>query len=413
MQNALHAFVQLTEIRNAMARHIESLPRYAEPIVQIHIEDQIEAEWDRAQNMITRLKQTRYDKSKATRDAQYRHQVVDINKKTGVGEWYDVALVENAQRNADLKKDMMNVEHDAMHDDANVQKEVTDVIHRYTTYHDKLTAFLKAHDFFNWNESQFQHRHNMKVGDLVTRRDYAIYLRGMFRQMCNLAFRLVNHRIQSDEYNQIIQNRKQIEKIFTGNYFSHSYELKDNREIMFAQKDLEKLVAQLHTLYVHIADTRVILGEIIADTAIREYRHFLNTKFTDNNIKYQLQRLQRKPLLPTSWSSWFRGLFVTKDVNGKYRLLNSSYFRYVAFWFEQNKITNQHFILTVDVLNVSTDDARAANICNDLVDFLFLVERPCRPTPATLLPPTATPVPDVYPMPTPSCPPASAILFNK
>ena len=397
MNDALQSFVQLTEIRNTMARHLETLPRYAEPVVQIHVDDQIIAEWERAQDTITRLKQTRYDNAKNDRDLNFRKHMVDLNKQAKT-DWYDVVLVEEALTNANTKHEMSKIEHDTLHANADVKKETETAVQRYHAYRNKLVAFLREHNYFTWNHAIHQESHSMQVNDLMTRGKYARYLKNMFCKMCDLAFRLVNHRIQTTEYNQLVQNRKQVEKVWTGNYFASNYELKDNREIAFVQKELERHVSQLHTLYVHIANTRGILGEILADTAIRKYRTELFTRFSNNIVKYQLQRLQRKPLLPDSWGAWFRSFFVTKDVNGNYRFVNSTYFRYMAFWFDQNKLINQNSILTVQALNASNDSN--STLCDDLVDFLFLVERPRHQH--TLVPTTAAEV-----FPEPSCPPLS------
>ena len=69
-------------------------------------------------------------------------------------------------------------------------------------------------------------------------------------------------------------------------------------------------------------------------------------------------------LLPTSWIERIKFWFIQTKVNGKYKSTLEDYFRYISFWFEQNKIIND-----LKIYNMNINDQNTSNI--DYVNFLF------------------------------------------
>jgi len=148
------------------------------------------------------------------------------------------------------------------------------------------------------------------------------------------------------------------------NYFEQHYEFTDDNIIRDKQQLLEKLITVLFVLVKNIKNTYEFLNAIINTYWVKSKGDNFIKRIVKKTTEYNIQRRMNQPLLPTSWMERIKFCFIQTKVNGKYKSSLEDYFRYISFWFEQNKIIND-----IRIYNMNIDDPNTSNV--DYVNFLF------------------------------------------
>ena len=361
-------FVGLTEIKNVFiiipSQEIPTCSGYLE------INDQIVYNYERTLDQITRLKQSKYNKVKQERKLELAKTRKETNTDYYLGIENDIDI--NITQS---ELDVVNAVYDKTHT-LEIEEEIKLNTKAYSDYIDMIQYFLKKIDYL-----YVDNKHILTREIIMTSEKYQQYLTKLFKEIIELSLFISNYRMNDEKIQNSMNNTKnkgrrvtntnesdnQLElhtKFMKINYFEQHYEFTDNNIIRDKQQLLEKLITVLFVLVKNIKNTYEFLNAIINTYWVKSKGdNFINI-IVKKTTEYNIQRRMNQPLLPTSWIERIKFWFIQTKVNGKYKSTLEDYFRYISFWFEQNKIIND-----LRIYNMNINDQNTSNI--DYVNFLF------------------------------------------
>jgi hypothetical protein len=363
-------FVGLTEIKNVFIR----IPSQEIPTCSgyLEINDQIVYNYERTLDQITRLKQSNYNKEKQERELKLAklRKISTTNADYYIGIENDIAL-----NNTHSKLDIANNVYDNTHT-LEIEEEIKLNTKAYSNYIDMIQDFLKKIDYL-----YVDNKHILTREIIMTSENYQQYLTKLFKEIIELSLFISNYRMNDEKIQNSMNNTKNEGRLVTNtnksdnqlerptkfskiNYFEQHYEFTDDNIIRDKQQLLEKLITMLFVLVKNIKNTYKFLNAIINTYWINTKGDNLIKRIVKKTTEYNTQRKMNQPLLPTGWIERIKFCFITPKVNGKYKSTLEDYFRYISFWFEQNKIIND-----IRIFNMSINDQNTSNV--DYVNFLF------------------------------------------
>jgi len=355
-------FVGLTEIKNVFNR----IPSHEIPTCSgyLEINDQIVYNYERTLDQITRLKQSKYIKIKLERQLELEK----TRKETTTNTDYYIGVENDIAMNITQSKlDIVNAVYDNTHT-LKVEEVIKLNTKAYSGYIDTIQCFLKKIDYL-----YVDNKHILTREIIMTSEKYQQYLTKLFKEIIELSLFISNYRMNDEKIQNSMNNTKKEGRRVTNtkkidinmdNYFEQHYEFTDNNIIRDKQQLLEKLIKVLFVLVKNIKNTYDFLNAIINTYWVKSKGdNFINI-IVKKTTEYNIQRRMNQPLLPTSWIERMKFWFIQTKVNGKYKSTLEDYFRYISFWFEQNKIIND-----LRIYNVNINDQNTSNI--DYVNFLF------------------------------------------
>jgi hypothetical protein len=349
-------FVGFTEIRNVFMRiPIKDIPECSDYLT---IDDQIVCNYEKALNMITTLKRSKYNKMKL----EQKLNVINTINITNKNEEYYIKLLNNVDmNNTTAQLDVNNAIYDETHT-SQIEKETTKYIEDYLHYVNTIQYFLKTIHFF-----YIDSKHVLTRETLMTSAKYQTYLKELFEEIVSLAIGVSNSRMNDKKYHDSIGLKlHKNNMMFNTKYFQIFYEFTDDNIIRDKQQLLKKLVTLLFVLIKNIKNTHSFLNNIIHIYHFNNQKdtkttYFIN-KLLTKRVEYIEQRIANRELLPTSWFEYM--FYPRKTVKGKNKYLLEDYFRYMCFWFEQNKITNEYEKFLEEMKDCQTNQI-------DYVSFIF------------------------------------------
>ena len=363
-------FVGLTEIKNVFIR----IPSQEIPTCSgyLEINDQIVYNYERTLDQITRLKQSKYIKIKLERQLELEK----TRKETTTNTDYYIGVENDIAMNITQSKlDIVNAVYDNTHT-LKIEEEIKLNTKAYSDYIDMIQYFLKKIDYL-----YVDNKHILTREIIMTSEKYQQYLTKLFKEIIELSLFISNYRMNDEKIENNMNNTKNEGRRVTNtnksnnhlepyskfpkiNYFEQHYEFTDDNIIRDKQQLLEKLITVLFVLVKNIKNTYAFLNAIINTYWIKSKGdNFINI-IVKKTTEYNIQREMNQRLLPTSWIERIKFWFIQTKVNGKYKSTLEDYFRYISFWFEQNKIIND-----LRIYNMNINDQNTSNI--DYVNFLF------------------------------------------
>jgi len=363
-------FVGLTEIKNVFiiipSREIPTCSGYLE------INDQIVYNYERTLDQITRLKQSKYNKIKLERQLELEK----TRKETTTNTDYYIGVENDIAMNITQSKlDVVNAVYDNTHT-LEIEEEIKLNTKAYSDYIDMIQYFLKKIDYL-----YVDNKHILTREIIMTSEKYQQYLTKLFKEIIELSLFISNYRMNDEKIQNSMNNTKNKGRRVTNtnepdnqlelhtkfpkiNYFEQHYEFTDDNIIRDKQQLLEKLITVLFVLVKNIKNTHEFLNAIINTYWVKSKGDYFINIIVKKTTEYNKQRRMNQPLLPTSWIERIKFWFIQTKVNGKYKSTLEDYFRYISFWFEENKIINDHRIY-----NMNINDQNTSNV--DYVNFLF------------------------------------------
>ena len=363
-------FVGLTEIKNVFIR----IPSQEIPTCSgyLEINDQIVYNYERTLDQITRLKQSKYIKIKLERQLELEK----TRKETTTNTDYYIGVENDIAMNITQSKlDIVNAVYDNTHT-LKVEEVIKLNTKAYSDYIDMIQYFLKKIDYL-----YVDNKHILTREIIMTSEKYQQYLTKLFKEIIELSLFISNYRMNDEKIENNMNNTKNEGRRVTNtnksnnhlepyskfpkiNYFEQHYEFTDDNIIRDKQQLLEKLITVLFVLVKNIKNTYAFLNAIINTYWVKSKGdNFINI-IVKKTTEYNIQREMNQRLLPTSWIERIKFWFIQTKVNGKYKSTLEDYFRYISFWFEQNKIIND-----LKIYNMNINDQNTSNI--DYVNFLF------------------------------------------
>ena len=363
-------FVGLTEIKNVFiiipSQEIPTCSGYLE------INDQIVYNYERTLDQITRLKQSKYNKIKLERQLELEK----TRKETTTNTDYYIGVENDIAMNITQSKlDVVNAVYDNTHT-LEIEEEIKLNTKAYSDYIDMIQYFLKKIDYL-----YVDNKHILTREIIMTSEKYQQYLTKLFKEIIELSLFISNYRMNDEKIQNSMNNTKNKGRRVTNtnepdnqlelhtkfpkiNYFEQHYEFTDDNIIRDKQQLLEKLITVLFVLVKNIKNTHEFLNAIINTYWVKSKGDYFINIIVKKTTEYNKQRRMNQPLLPTSWIERIKFWFIQTKVNGKYKSTLEDYFRYISFWFEENKIINDHRIY-----NMNINDQNTSNV--DYVNFLF------------------------------------------
>lgn len=355
-------FVGLTELKNVFI----TIPSQEIPTCSgyLEINDQIVYNYERTLDQITRLKQSKNNKVKQERKLKF----AKTEKETTNTDYY-IGIENDIKMNIiQSELDVVNAVYDNTHT-LKIEEEIKLNIKAYSDYIDMIQSFLKKIDYL-----YVDNKHILTREIIMTSEKYQQYLKKLFKEIIDLSIFISNYRMNDEKIQISMNNTEKKGRLVThtkfpkNNYFEQHYEFTDDNIIRDKQQLLEKLITVLFVLVKNIKNTYDFLNAIIntywvklkSDEKIDNFINIIDKKTTE----YKIQRKLNQRLLPTSWIERIKFWFIQPKVNGKYKGTLEDYFRYISFWFEQNKIVNDFRIY-----NLNINDQNTSNV--DYVNFLF------------------------------------------
>ena len=363
-------FVGLTEIKNVFIR----IPSQEIPTCSgyLEINDQIVYNYERTLDQITRLKQSKYIKIKLERQLELEK----TRKETTTNTDYYIGVENDIAMNiAQSKLDIVNAVYDNTHT-LKIEEEIKLNTKAYSDYIDMIQYFLKKIDYL-----YVDNKHILTREIIMTSEKYQQYLTKLFKEIIELSLFISNYRMNDEKIENNMNNTKNEGRRVTNtnksnnhlepyskfpkiNYFEQHYEFTDDNIIRDKQQLLEKLITVLFVLVKNIKNTYEFLNAIINTYWVKSKGDYFINIIVKKTTEYNTQRRMNQPLLPTSWIERLKFCFIQTKVNGKYKSTLEDYFRYISFWFEQNKIIND-----LRIYNMNINDQNTSNV--DYVHFLF------------------------------------------
>jgi hypothetical protein len=328
-------FVGLTEIKNVfMTIPLQKIPTCSG---YLEINDQIVFNYERTLCQITQLKQSKYNKMK------YERKVSSLNalNEATPSSYYISSLNDIDMNNAQSELDVASVVYDNTHT-LKIEEEIKTNTNIYSDYINMIQEFLKKIDYL-----YVDNKHILTREIIMTSKKYQEYLTKLFKEILELSVYISNHRMHDQKYKDNIEHNGKLVTINTNNYFDQFYEFADDNIIRDKQQLLNKLTTVLFVLIKNIKNSYKMLNAIINTYYVNTKRNQVAHKSYDlictlalKRKEYAQQLKLNKPLLPTNWRERITSWFVQKKVNGKYKYSLDDYYRYISFWFEENKIIN-------------------------------------------------------------------------
>jgi hypothetical protein len=361
-------FVGLTEIKNVFiiipSQEIPTCSGYLE------INDQIVYNYERTLDQITRLKQSKYNKVKQERKLEFAKTKKETNTDYYLGIENDIDM-----NIAQSELDVVNAVYDNIHT-LKIEEEIKLNTKAYSDYIDMIQYFLKKIDYL-----YVDNKHILTREIIMTSEKYQQYLTKLFKEIIELSLFISNYRMNDEKIQNSMNNTKNKGRRVTNtnepdnqlelhtkfpkiNYFEQHYEFTDDNIIRDKQQLLEKLITVLFVLVKNIKNTHEFLNAIINTYWVKSKGDYFINIIVKKTTEYNKQRRMNQPLLPTSWIERIKFWFIQTKVNGKYKSTLEDYFRYISFWFEENKIINDLRIYNMNINNQNTSNV-------DYVNFLF------------------------------------------
>jgi hypothetical protein len=329
-------FVGLTEIKNVfMTIPLQEIPTCSG---YLEINDQIVFNYERTLCQITQLKQSKYNKMK------YERKVESLNARnetTPDTDYYIMNVNEIDMNNAQSELDVAGVVYDNTHT-LKIEEEIKTNTKKYSDYINMIQEFLKKIDYL-----YVDNKHILTREIIMTSKKYQEYLTNLFKEILELSVCIANHRMHDQKYKDNIEHNGKLVTINTNNYFKQFYEFTDDNIIHDKQQLLNKLTMVLFVLIKNIKNSYKMLNAIINTYYVNTKRNQAAQKSYDliytlalKRKEYVQQLQSNRPLLPTNWRERIGSWFVQKKINGKYKNCLDDYYRYISFWFEENKILN-------------------------------------------------------------------------
>jgi hypothetical protein len=334
------SLVGLTEIKNVFMRiPLQEIPTCSG---YLEINDQIVFNYERTLDQITQLKQSKYNKLKQERKlelAQTRR-----NESTPDTDNYYISVGSDIDmNNTQAQLDIANVAYDNTHT-LKIKEEIKTNTNVYSDYIDMIQDFLKKIDYL-----YVDNKHTLTREIIMTSKKYQQYLSKLVKEIIELSICIAKHRMNEEKYKDNTEHNGNLVTINSYNYFNQFYEFTDDNIIRDKQQLLNKLITMLFVLIKNIKNSYKMLNAIINTYCVNTNREQLDDKYYDlfctltlKRKEYAQQKQSNQPLLPTNWRERITRCFVRKKVNGTYKYICGleDYYRYLSFWFEENKIIN-------------------------------------------------------------------------
>jgi hypothetical protein len=243
--------------------------------------------------------------------------------------------------NAQSELDVAGVVYDNTHT-LKIEEEIKTNTKKYSDYINMIQEFLKKIDYL-----YVDNKHILTREIIMTSKKYQEYLTNLFKEILELSVCIANHRMHDQKYKDNIEHNGKLVTINTNNYFKQFYEFTDDNIIHDKQQLLNKLTMVLFVLIKNIKNSYKMLNAIINTYYVNTKRNQAAQKSYDliytlalKRKEYVQQLQSNRPLLPTNWRERIGSWFVQKKINGKYKNCLDDYYRYISFWFEENKILN-------------------------------------------------------------------------
>ena len=346
----------LTEIRNAINANQCQYNFENSNIPIFKMDSDIAQKYERAKDFIVHEKIHNYETKKNARDLDcYKHMIINGS---------DIPISTNFVANEfinrlDEKRRIISAPIANLLDNINTVDEsiiARNIILSYEEYKEKILTYLESNKFFKWSEREY-----MSSEYLLDTNSYNKYLMALFQNIMNTArqYILVKLKKNSPDY-------KGGDYMVSTNVFinKNNNDLKVSKQIICFNQTEETVtkqkfnfnVNQLYILLRTIKCTKDLLNVIISNEIGKATITQFYNKFNDNWGTYLIQKQKNKPLLPTTWTEYFLYPINSWNINNNIILPFSNYSRYMACWFETNKIENEYNKYLSDVLSNASPD---------------------------------------------------------